>query len=240
MSVPSIVPAATAMSFVAPSAPIPVNALNFNAPVLEPYKIAGIAVLSAETLRSSNGETIVAAVLRESAGPALDAVLFGSAAASSSKPAGLLNVVTPLTATTGGGEEAAIRDLSALAAAVAPLGGSAITFVASPATAVRLSARIHSPLPYPVLASAALTAGTVVAIAHNALAVAVDPTPDIEASAESVVHMDTVPAPISASGAAVSTRSLWQTNCVAIRVILEVSWALRASGAVAVVNSVTW
>jgi hypothetical protein len=39
---------------------------------------------------------------------------------------------------------------------------------------------------------------------------------------------------------AAPARSLWQTDSIAIRCILDAAWALRSTGAVAWVQSATW
>jgi hypothetical protein len=85
----------------------------------------------------------------------------------------------------------------------------------------------------------------VLAIAPSALAVTINPTPRTEVGAEAVLHAkDGTPLAIGTAGtpntAAAPSLSLWRTDCLAARVILRVSWALRASGAVAQVSGVTW
>jgi hypothetical protein len=159
------------------------------------------------------------------------------------RPAGLLHGVTPLTATAGGGDEAMIADLVKLASAVAGVAGSSITFVASPDLALKVGLR-GAELPYRILTSFALAAGTIMAIASNALAVAIDPVPEITVSTAAALHMDTAPAPISTAGApnvvAAPTKSMWQVDALALRLILAASWGLRAPGAVAVVAGATW
>ncbi len=140
-------------------------------------------------------------------------------------------------------------DLVALASAVAGVAGSSITFVASPDLALKLALR-RGELPYPTLSSAALSAGTIMAIATNALVTAIDPVPQIDGSAETVLHRDTSPTqigiprdpavPEDVNTVAAPTVSLWQSDIVAVRLILGASWMLRAPGAVAYVQGATW
>jgi hypothetical protein len=81
-----------------------------------------------------------------------------------------------------------------------------------------------------------------------ALAAATDPTPRIQVSREGLVHMeDTSPQPIGTPGGlpppnvvAAPTRSMWQTDSVSIKVVLRVSWGLRAAGGLAWTSAVTW
>ena len=59
-----------------------------------------------------------------------------------------------------------------------------------------------------------------------------------------VLHMeDTDPQPLTqGTGPTIASpqRSLWQTGCSALKMILQCSWGMRASGHVQVVNSVNW
>jgi len=101
-------------------------------------------------------------------------------------------------------------------------------------------------LVYPVLASAGLANGIVMAIAVNALAVAGgnDP-PKISVSTTGALHMeDTNPLPLASVGTpntvAAPMRSLFQTATIAMRLIANLTWAMRAPGGVAWVQNVTW
>jgi hypothetical protein len=117
----------------------PVRNYTLAAAVLGPVKkLVASAAMTRETALHANGEAVISALLREDAAIALDSSLFSTTAASSSRPAGLLNGVTPITATTGGGTTAMNADLGKLAAAIAAAGGHVenIAFVAA-ATSVR-------------------------------------------------------------------------------------------------------
>ncbi len=136
-----------------------------------------------------------------------------------------------------------IGDLSNLAALVAPIAGDQILFVASPKQAVRINLWRTSPLQFPVIASSGLADGIVLCLATNALAVAGgnDP-PKISVSTEAVVHFEQdAPLPISNAGTvAAPVRSLYQTDAVAVKLLADLTWALRATGGVAWTQSVTW
>ena len=242
VSVPGIVSSANGAGYVAEGAPIPVRRLPVGALVLSPRKLASITLISHETVRRTNIEVIVRQALTKSAGLALDAAMLGTAPGDATRPAGLRNGVTALTATAGGGDAAMMRDLGNLAAAVAPVAGSQIAFVAAPSEAVKVSLRANPTFPYPVLASGALAAGTVMALAVNALASAVDPVPKLDASRSATVHMeDATPAHIgTAGGVAAPTQSAFQTAQIALRLQLTASFGLRAAGAVAWIGGATW
>jgi hypothetical protein len=64
-------------------------------------------------------------------------------------------------------------------------------------------------------------------------------------SDQATVHEeDTTPLPIVGPGGTPVTanpvRSLWQTDSLGLRLILNMNWALRRTGMVAVINGVTW
>ena len=137
------------------------------------------------------------------------------------------------------------EDLSTLAGIVAAVAGSSpIVFVASPYQAAAIKMRQPN-FAYEVLASSGLAAGIVLAIASNALVSAADPVPRIEVSDKATLHLeDTTPLQVGVAGSpatvAAPTKSLWQSDLLGIRLILEVSWALRTSAGLAWTESVTW
>jgi len=93
-----------------------------------------------------------------------------------------------------------------------------------------------------VLASAALAAGTVVAIEASAFASAFSPVPEFSSCTQGVLHEDTVPLHIvDGSGTpAPGTRSLWQTDTIALRMVLRASYGMRGNGLVQMIQNVTW
>jgi hypothetical protein len=96
---------------------------------------------------------------------------------------------------------------------------------------------------YPVLASKALNAKVVIAIAADALVSGFDTVPVIEASRDWAVNLDTVPSEIVTAGGVVATttvKSSFQTDSVGLKMRLAASWALRAPNAIAFMQNVTW
>lgn len=236
LSVPGIAQHPT-LAFVAEGAPIPFASFPFSAGTLLPHKIAGAVAYTRSLARHSGFEDAVRLTLNEALGLSLDAVLFGTAAGSTTAPAGLLNGITPITAEAGGDEAAMIADLTALGAAVAPVAGDQITFVVAPRQAVKIALKGPKPFPYELRASAALADGTVIAVASGLLASWVDETPEFQTSAEGLFHMSDDPLPIVAGVTADPVRSAWQTDCLVLRVILGISWTPRTTGGVAFVAS---
>ncbi len=245
ITVPSAVASAANASFVAESAPIPVRAISAAGPTLTPKKIAAITAFTGEVARHTALEPIIRATLVESMAAGLDAAMFSTAAATAAAPAGLRNGVAATAATAGGGDAAMIRDLGNLAAAVAPVAGSQIVFVASAGEATKIMLRSNPAFPFTILASSGLPAGVVMAIAPAALVSVIAPLPELEASRDATLHMeDTSPLNISTAGSpntvAAPVRSAFQTDTIMLRVVLQATWALRSTSAVAWTSGVSW
>jgi hypothetical protein len=181
-------------------------------------------------------------VWEDSLGIALDAALYSTAAGDATRPPGLLNGVSPITAATGGGSAAMTKDIAALVAAVSPVCGLDLVFVADPATATKIKMAVFPAFDFDVLASNSVAANTLIAIGLPALVSAFGPTPRIDASrdVESTVSMDTAPPTDIAGGGGTVVKSSYQTDTVAIRFIADVAWAVRSPSALAYVASITW
>ena len=248
INAPSIISSASDAAWVAQGSPIPFRQMTIGGGAsLTPKKLATGFVVTRELVEHSvpNAERLLRAAITESIGVALDAAMFDATASSSTRPAGLRNGVSTTTAATGGGDAAMMKDLGALAAAVAGVGGLNIAFVAAPGEAVKIALRAGPKFKFPVFASGGLASGSVMAVALPALVSATDPAARFSVSTEAVLHMeDTSPAAIGTTGSpnvvAAPARSLWQTDCVAFRLVLEASWGLRAASSVAWTSSVTW
>jgi hypothetical protein len=234
-----------AADWVSEGSPIPIKGGTTGAgALLDPYKLAVIVTLTNEMVGHTNAEEIVTNTLVQSVAPALDAFLFSNNAGTPGlRPPGLLNGIVPLTASTTTPLEDAMRaDLSALGAAVSAYAGNGnIAYVASPKQAIAINLEVER-LPYAVLMSNALPNGTVIAVATPAIVSVVEPLPRVDASQDVAVHEETNAQPIVTLAGAVATpvRSLWQTDSVALRLRLPISWCVRNAGAVAWMQAVTW
>jgi hypothetical protein len=137
-------------------------------------------------------------------------------------------------------------DIGALVGALAAAGGGTdVIFIAAPRQAATLKLRAGAQFNYPVLASVGLSAGSIVAVETGGVVFGFDPVAQFESSSHSALHMeDTSPAQIAVTGTpnvvAAPVRSLFQTDSTALRMILHVSWGVRAAGLVQVINSVNW
>jgi hypothetical protein len=91
-------------------------------------------------------------------------------------------------------------------------------------------------VPVPVLMSATLAPGTVIAVALSALASAVEPVVVEAGTMPSVQFDDTNPQPPTAS----PTMSQWQADAVGLWVRLPATWVIRNAQAVAVTTLTKW
>jgi hypothetical protein len=190
---------------------------------------------------------MVRQVLIESAGPAVDRVLFSPNAAGPDRPAGLLNGIAALTPTAAGGgnnkNQVLVDDLQLIATAVAPVAGNGnIVLVASPDAAVAMVLRLPTSVTWPVLTSASLAARTVIAVAANAVVSAVEGAPRIDANAHAEIHRETVPAEIVDIGGVMAqpVASVFQMDEVALKMRWQITWALRDPRGVAWMTGVNW
>jgi hypothetical protein len=227
-------------AFVGEGQPISVlQGTTSTAATLTPFKLGSIVVLTAETLEANaNAEAIMRQVLIESVASALDASMFSNAAATASSPAGLLNGISPLTATPSG-QNAMAEDLGNIAAALAPVAGaSPPIIIASPPQAMVINTVAVNP--GMVFSSNALPAKTVVGVVAQGVVTAIS-APTISASLHAHIHM-AAPASeivISPSTVAAPAKSMFQTNSVALKLIENVSWARRGAS-LAWVQNTNW
>lgn len=245
--VPSIAALAANATFVKEGDPIPVRQLTTAGVTLSPRKFAVIVAFTRDIFDHSvpSIEAIVRNVLSESVAQALDTALFDTTAGDATRPAGLrVGINATAASATTPDTDAMFDDLSALAAAVAPIaGGSPIAFAAAPKLAHAVKMRQPN-FAYDIFPTSALAAGITVAIATNGLVSAIDPAPRFDFSIETLLHMETSPTQVSTTGTpnvvAYPLRSAFQTDTIALRLVFEVSWALRDAGALAWSQSATW
>jgi hypothetical protein len=210
--------------------------------VITPAKLAAIIPLTNEMINHSNGEQMVRQVLVENIGPTLDAAMFSAAAAVPGvRPAGILDGVAALAPSGATAPvDAMVADVQALAEAITPAAGaSQPVLIAAPAQAAALTLRAPRDL-WPVLMSAALSAGTIIAVVPAAVATVVE-APEIEAGTDTVQTDDAPGELVDIGGVwARPVRSLWQTDSVGLRFVMPATWARRSASAVAWIESTSW
>jgi hypothetical protein len=180
--------------------------------------------------------------LIRSAGLTLDTVIFDINAGSDARPPGLRYLVAPLTASSAPDPTSAlledIQNLHQQLEVVTPRHPA--IYVMSPTRA--LMAELRSPHgldPLTVIGSYAFH-GTndIAALAPDIVVSAFGDTPEITASMDSALQMDTVPVDINA--AMTRTSSLWQGDCIAIKLRWPVAWALRSATGLAWLTAKNW
>jgi hypothetical protein len=216
-----------------------------------------IVAFSKELANSSTPaiEAIVRQAILEDTAAALDPILLDATASSTSRPAGLLNGVSAAAAGYAGGDYAAVRaDFQALLQPFFTANAADnITVVINPAQGLALSL-MEGPVGDPnwfqrirdrvtIIESTSATAGRLVAL-RNSDFVAAGGNPAFDVSEQATIHMeDTTPLEI-VSGTGPTTadpvRSLWQTNSMGVRMVLDVSWTMRRSGVVQWINGTSY
>jgi hypothetical protein len=204
--------------------------------VLGPVKkMACLLVYTSELALRSNAEEVFSTLLRETAGLQLDATVFSALPATPARPAGILNGVTPLAAATVG-DTAMLADLGALAGAVGTV-TTGLAYVMHPIQANLIRINRGPLFDIPIWPTLGVPAGTVIALDPAVLATAYGAIPKIETANSPMLLMDDAPGPDPMAG---PTRSLFQTDSISLRLLLDAAYAWRAAGAVAYVEGTTW
>jgi Phage capsid family len=267
VSIPGRVSTPTiAGSFVAQGSPIPVRQGAFTAITFTPMKMAVISVFTRDIAEHSTPsiEGLIRQAIIEDTVGALDTVLLDATAATTTRPAGLRSGVAATTATAAGGITAFIGDVSNLINALItgsngnlrnPVWimrpGDVAKAKLLPATAGGGEFPFKDELTgstlmgYPVIQSNNVTADQMLLVdADDFVSVSGD-SPQFSVSDSATVHMeDTTPLAIGTVGApntvAAPTRSFWQTDCIGVRMLMDVTWGMRRTGAVAWTQTMTW
>jgi hypothetical protein len=246
-----IVDASDAGKFVAEGEPLPVNQFSVLNPSTLSSKKFGCIVAYTRTLANgavASFETILRQLLVEAASLGLDAALFSETAASADRPGGLLAGVVAETPTAGGGQAAFVGDMKNLAGALAT--AADVVIIAPPEQAVAAKNLAGPRFDLPILTSMALPDGTVIAIDAGAFVSGFGPDPQFLTTKEALVHMADDPVQIGTPGAppgpptnpdivAAPSRSLFQTDCYATRMLMDVAWGMRAPS-ISFVEATTW
>jgi len=235
LAAPSFVAAAGNGSFVQEGNPIPVRQLASTAVLVQPYKVASIAVLSREMLESSNAEVLIGDTLIKSAALAIDAVFFGSAAATAAAPAGIRNGVSTLTPSSSTDPFGAVfEDVGALVGAVSAVGGKGPYVIAgSPGRITSMRMRFDPDADDDITYAMSNAVGNdLITIAPQGIVAAFSADPDVETADTGTLVMDNA-APGTPGQTGASERGLFQTDSIALKIRWPVSWMTRDSRAVA-------
>jgi HK97 family phage major capsid protein/HK97 family phage prohead protease len=267
ISIPSRVATPTiAGSFVLEGSPIPVRQGAFTSITFTPKKMAVISTFTREIAEHSTPaiEGLIRNAIQEDTSVALDTVLLDATAASTTRPAGLRNGVTVTTASAATpGFASLVGDLKALVGALITASSGNLrspVWIMNPIQALSIATTQNAggdfPFAqeinnnrfqgYPVILSSTVTAAMVLLVDAADFVAIEGGAPRFDVSDQATLHLeDTTPLAIASgtqgSGVlAVPTRSLYQTDSMALRMIMDVNWGMRRTGVIAWTQSVTW
>jgi HK97 family phage major capsid protein len=251
-------------SFVGEGAAIPVRRAGFSAVTLTPKKMAVITTMTREiTERSTPAiEQLLRNAIQEDTAVSIDSVLLDNGAATAIRPAGLRNGITTAAGTAGGGIAAVVADLKGMIGSLVTATNGNLrspVFLMNPAQALALSLTQNAGGDFPfasdigqnrfqgygVIQSSTVPAGVVILMDAADFFSATGDDPRFDVSDQATLHMeDTTPLAIGTAGApntvAAPVRSLFQTDSLALRMILPMNWAMRRSGVLVERTAVTW
>ena len=250
-------------SFVGEGLAIPVRQGAFTSQTLVPKKLAVISTWTREMADHSTPaiEGLIREAIQQDTSVAVDTVLIDANAATAIRPAGLLNGVAATTATSGGGIAALIGDLVGLLSALTTNTYGNVrspVLLVNPTDMLRaswLQATNTGIFPFqaqiaagnlggiPLIDSTTVTAKTMILVDAADFVVVGESGPRLELSDQATLHMeDSTPQELVASPSTVAApqRSLFQTDSIALRMVMPLNWVQRRSGTVAWTSSVTW
>lgn len=257
ITIPSIsTDAALAGGFVLEGDPIPVGRFTTTSISLAPHKFGIITTMSKEAAKYTTPSlegVLRRSILRRTA-ITLDGLLLDATAGSTTRPAGLLNGVSAAATGYGGGDYQAV--LADIAALMAPFdtanAGRNMVLIMHPAQARKL-AMMPGPdgtfgwadrfmSTFKVLTSTSATSGRLIAVDAEDFATATGDTPEFDVSEQATIHMSDAPAEIVAANGTVADpiRSMFQTNSLALRMVLPITWKMRRTGMVQWIDGTSW
>jgi HK97 family phage major capsid protein len=251
--------------WVGEGAPKPVKKIGLAQVTLTPHKIACITTYTEEMAMSSVPaiEGILRKAMADDTQASLDGYLIDAVAESATRPPGLLNGVTPITASAATTSlEKIVADINALIAPMEAAGaGGNIVLLMNPAQARKIGMAMTSTGDFAfatpaeaaskfgvsrVISSTTIAAGRVIAVDADWFATATGDAPRFAISDQATLHEeDTTPLALGTgtqgSGVlAVPMRSLFQTDSIAIRLSLFVTWVMTRAAMVQTIAAVTW
>ncbi|HEY2245698.1 MAG TPA: phage major capsid protein [Xanthobacteraceae bacterium] len=252
-------------SFVGEGLAIPVRQGAFTSQTLTPKKMAVISTWTREMGDHSipSIEGLIREAIQQDTSVAIDSVLIDANPATTIRPAGLLNGVASQTPTpiTNGPIAALIGDITNMINAISTSTYGNVrnlvwlvnqtdmlraSLMTAPNTGIfpfRDEIRGGSLNTIPLIDSATVPAKTMVLVDAADFVVVGGEAPRMEMSDQATLHMeDTTPLELVASPSTVAApqRSLFQTDSLALRMIMPLNWTQRRAGTIAWVQNVTW
>jgi HK97 family phage prohead protease/HK97 family phage major capsid protein len=251
-------------SFVGEGMPIPVRQGAFASQTLVPKKCAVITTWTKEMQDHSIPaiEGLLRQAVLEDTAVTLDTILLDANPATVIRPAGLRSYQTGLTPTAGGGFNAVVGDFQKLLGALLTLTNGNVR---SPVIMMSAQQKLNLSLIQPpnaatplfpfmtmleqnrlldagLIVSATVPAGELVAVDAADFVTAGQEGPRLEISDQATLHMeDSAPADITGGTPSPATpvKSMWQTDSLALRLVMQVNWLLRRP-VVSWMTGVTW
>jgi hypothetical protein len=238
--IPNVASPPTA-AFVAELSPGPVLQGTLGAALLGPTKkILILATLSEELERAGpeSASVSIGHLLGQAAAKAIDAVAFDAAPVDDIRPPGLLNGVTPLTPTAGGGLAAIAGDLGTIAKAMADanVDPEDLIIVAAPRQATTLRLLAGPRFTNEIFGTTALADKTVVGFARGAVASSFEGAPSVDVVKGATIHSANPASPVMAA----PTTSLYQQALLGVKLRQRGAWCVTMPGGVQRINNVTW
>ncbi|MGW9332712.1 phage major capsid protein [Bosea sp. NPDC055594] len=247
-------------SFVAEGSPIPVRRIGLTSATLSPHKMGVISYFTREVAKYSTPqiENLLRQEIRGDTADTIDTLLIDTTAGSTTRPAGLLNGISALTASTAGGWQAIMEDIDTLAAPfdTAKAGRSLVllmnrrearklNFVPGPDDRLGSMRQLLADSGITPISSVNVPAGRLIMIDAADFATAAGDQPEFDVSEQAVIHAeDTSPQQIGTAGTpnavAAPVISMFQTASIALRMLLDVTWAMRRSGMVQWIDGADW
>jgi HK97 family phage major capsid protein len=256
--------AKAAGAWVGEGSPKPVKKISLAPITMTPTKLAVITTFTEEMAFYSTPaiEGILRKAMTDDTQESLDGFLIDNVASSGSRPAGLLNGVTPVAASSASTTvQKIVDDLNALIKPMEAVGGGGkIVLMVNPAQARSLTMATTTTGDFVfdglaqaagkfgiarIVASRTVPVGTVIAVDAEWFATATGDTPRFAVSNEATLHEeDTTPLALGTAGSpnvvAAPMRSLFQTDSIAIRLSLYITWAMTRASMVQTITAVGW
>lgn len=254
-------------AFVAQGAAIPVKKAAFSPVTLTPKKMGVITTMTREITEHSTPsiEAIIRNAILEDTGIAIDTILLDNIDKDTTRPEGFQHVGgAALTATAGGGIAALIGDIKAMLNDVITTSFGnlrSLVWIINPADVVAASlmqgATGSGDMPFrdelgrgtlagfPVIQTTTGTNDTWYLVEAADFITATGDAPNFSVSDQAVLHEeDTTPLALASvatpNTVAAPMRSLWQTDTIAIRMIMDINWAFKRVNMVAWQTGLTW
>jgi HK97 family phage major capsid protein len=254
-------------AFVAQLAPIPVRQGAFTSVQLLPKKMGVITTFSREISEHSTPaiEGLLRQAIVDDTSVAIDTILLDATAADTTRPAGLRASVSESANSATTTIVGMVADLKTLAAVLItgtngnirnPVWIMNPSLVLTISTTAGTSAEVYpfkaelaagTLFGWPVIQSTNIPVDRIIALdsASADFITATGDTPRFDVSDQATIHLeDTTPLALGTSAAtntiAAPTRSLWQTDTIGIRMLLDINWAMRRTGVVAWSETFAW